>query len=334
MSTVSISMFGRLTIQPEGDKGACSMPQKAQELLAYLVLHRRAHPREKLATLLWQQCATERSKAYLRKALWQLREALEPEEEVEDDPLLRADGDWLKVHPQANLWVDVAEFESAFNDVCDCTMAEMTPAQVRALQDAATLYTGDLLENWYHEWCLRHRERLQDMFLRMLDRLTRCCERREVYDQGIQYGLRILRIDPARERAHRQLMRLRALAGDRTGALRQYERCAEVLEQELGVSPTTATRRLHEKILTDAFPPSSTRVPATGAEAATGNGAEPEEIDGAESNAPASSFRHAGLDSLRAGLERIRDLQNTLAEVQDQIRKEITAVESVLQERQ
>lgn len=325
-------MFGRLSVRFERTDGECSLPQKAQELLAFLLLRRRAHPREKLATLLWKKGATERSRAYLRKALWQLRDAIEPDDEDVEGAVVKAEGDWLRIHPEADLWVDVAEFESTFADLCDCSVQEMTDAQFRALQDAATLYTGDLLENWYHEWCLRHRERLQDMFLRTLDRLTRCCERRDIYDQGIQYGLRILRIDPARERAHRQLMRLRALAGDRTGALRQYERCAEVLEQELGVSPTTATRRLHEKILTDAFPPSSTRVSAAGAEAVPANGTEPEEIDGSESDAPESAFRHAGLDSLRAGLERIRHLQITLAEVQDQIREEITAVESVLQE--
>ncbi|MGH9768785.1 MAG: bacterial transcriptional activator domain-containing protein, partial [Blastocatellia bacterium] len=41
--------------------------------------------------------------------------------------------------------------------------------------------------------------------------------------------------DPACERTHQQMMRLKHLAGDRTGAMRQYDRCVKALCQELGV---------------------------------------------------------------------------------------------------
>lgn len=328
MAFLSVSMFGKLQIHLDGEPTAGSMSRKAKELFVYLLLHPRAHPREKLATLLWQHGTTERTKAYLRKALWQLRQSLEGEDS-DVESVLRVDGDWVQIHPEADLWVDVAIFEEAFDGVRDCTAPEMSTDQVEALEEATSLYTGDLLENWYHEWCLKERERLKDMLLRMLDRLTRCCEQEGAYDSGIEYGLRALRIDPARERIHRQLMRLRARDGDRTGALRQYERCAEVLDQELDVSPTTTTRRLYERIQEDRFPappPHKSASPVS----QMGDGRKIEEQSTVEVLEAHTDARDV---FLRDGLDRLRQLQSRLAAVQQQIRREVEAVEIVLEQR-
>jgi DNA-binding SARP family transcriptional activator len=327
MSVLSVSMFGRFEIQRDGSTLATSPPRKARELLAYLLLYRRGHPREKLATLLWHE-ETNQTRAYLRKALWQLRRAFDAEGEA-TSPVLQSDGDWLQIHPEADLWLDVTVFEDAFAQVRDCPVPAMTADQVESLKRAVDLYAGDLLENWYHDWCLIERERLQDMYLRALDRLARCCEDRGAYETGIQHCLEAHRVDPARERTHRQLMRLRARAGDRTGALRQYERCAEVLEQELGVSPATATQRLHEEILRDEFPASS-----AGALTASLQGASDRDESSPASEDEITPFGSPSSDdaSLQAGLERIRELQSTLAAVQKQIRHDFEAVEVAFEE--
>jgi DNA-binding SARP family transcriptional activator len=43
-------------------------------------------------------------------------------------------------------------------------------------------------------------------------------------------------------------MRLYYLVGDRTAALRQYERCAEILRRELAVEPAASTIALYQQI--------------------------------------------------------------------------------------
>ncbi len=318
-------MFGKLEVYLNGDPIASALSQKAQELLVYLLLHRRSHPREKLATLLWKHGTTERTKAYLRKALWQLRQPVETSD-AEVDGLCRANGDWVQIDPGVVDRVDAAVFEKAFDAVRDSTAEDMSADQVQTMERAVALYTGDLLENWYQEWCLEERQRLKDMLLRMLDRLTRWCEREGAYDSGIQYGRRALRIDPARERIHRHLMRLWTLAGDRTGALRQYERCTEVLDCELGVSPSTATESLHAQIRDDRFPPAGGDTPPPPGEAAQLADGGEEERRGTE---PASLENKDC--SLRNGLERIRRLQGRLASIQEEIRREVEAVKGALQ---
>jgi len=57
--------------------------------------------------------------------------------------------------------------------------------------------------------------------------------------------------DRARERTHRRMMRLYYLLGDRAEALRQYERCATTLEEELGIHPSKSTIAIYRQIQAD-----------------------------------------------------------------------------------
>ena len=144
------------------------------------------------------------------------------------------------------MWTDVGAFEQAYE--CLHKLEELDAVRAQTLQQAVSCYQGDLLEGWYQDWCLCERERLLNMYLIMLDRLIGYCEKHQEYDAGLDYGERILKYDPARERTHQQVMRLKCLAGDRTGAMRQYDRCVKALSRELGVPPSRRTRELFDRI--------------------------------------------------------------------------------------
>jgi DNA-binding SARP family transcriptional activator len=60
--------------------------------------------------------------------------------------------------------------------------------------------------------------------------------------------MRSLEVDPARESTYRALMRLLFMNGDRTSALRAYERCAAVIQGEFGVLPESETEALVAEI--------------------------------------------------------------------------------------
>ena len=58
----------------------------------------------------------------------------------------------------------------------------------------------------------------------------------------------ITALDPLREEGHRLLMRLLASSGNRSAALKQHERCVQILRDELGIAPDAETERLAEAI--------------------------------------------------------------------------------------
>src|SRR5512145_619127 len=206
MGKLNVHLFGKFAVHYDSHPLPGLESRKAQELFCYLLLHdRHPHPREVLAGLLWGDTSTVQSKTYLRKALWLLqRELVAPDSA---HPLL-IEHDWVQINPQADLWLDVAAFEHAFNAVQGIPGEQLDNAAAERLRQAVELYQGELLDGWYQDWCLYERERLQDIYLAVLDKLMGYCEVQCEYERGLAYGAQILRYDRAREQTYRRLMRL------------------------------------------------------------------------------------------------------------------------------
>jgi DNA-binding SARP family transcriptional activator len=307
VGVLQVSLFGRFRVrcgrQPLAGLGA----SKVQELFCYLLLYRdRPHPREALANLLWGDCPTIQSKRYLRKALWRIQTALDSRADSNNGRVLLVEPDWVRFNPEADLWLDVAAFEQAYTLAQGIPGRDLDSQRVQLLREAVDLYQGDLLEGWYHDWCLYERERLQHVYLAMLDKLMDTCEADRDYEAGLTYGARILRYDRARERTHRRLMRLHYLSKSRTAALRQYERCVAALNEELHVGPARRTVALYEQIRADQliWPPLAL--------------------------AEAHALSETVPPSLSHILARLRQLHDVLADIQHRVRQDIEAMELAL----
>ena len=250
-TTLTVSLFGKFSVQFGDSPLAALDPGLGQALFSYLLLHQdQPHPCEALASLLWDDVAAAQAKNNLDQALHQLQTALAPQAGSPLPGLLQIEPGWIQLHSIAGLRLDTASFESAFNLCQNHDSRQLTLAQMQVLQSAVELYQGDLLEGWLQTWCIYARERFQYQYLAMLDKLLNYCVAHQAYATGIRYGARILHYDQARERTHRQLMQIYALAGDPSGALHQYERCATFLQQALGVGPAPQTIKLYDQIRT------------------------------------------------------------------------------------
>ena len=249
MPTLSVRLFGKFNVCRDREPVQTLDVHKIQEFFSYLLVFRaRPHQREALAGLFWGESDTSQSRKNLRQVLWQLQSALSLEVGAQDPPLLLVEPEWVQVNPLGDLWLDVDEFEKIAAQALGTCGSHLESEQVDRLRLAVNLYTGDLLEGWYQDWCLFERERLQNMYLVMLDKLIDHCELTGDCDSGLDYGARILRYDRARERTHYQLMRLHCMDGNRTDALRQYERCVMALKEELNVVPCQEVTDLYLQI--------------------------------------------------------------------------------------
>ncbi|HEV7684651.1 MAG TPA: bacterial transcriptional activator domain-containing protein [Pyrinomonadaceae bacterium] len=304
MPSLKFQLFGKFSVQRDTQSLKGLDAGKDQELLSYLLVRRdRCHQREALASLLWGDTSTERSKKYLRQSLWHVHTALQ-DGVVDDPPALTVGHDWIQLNMQSGFSLDIELFERASATVQGIPGRELDAGSVQMLKEAAALYKGDLLEGWYQDWCLFERERLQNLYLLMLDKLLAYSERHREYEAGQGYGSIILSYDRARERTHRQLMLLKYRAGDRTAALRQYERCVRALAEELDVAPQKHTTELYDQIRADRL--DGSRIDTTG------------------SDVPVSGSR---LGVLR----RMKRLQAILAAVQKRVQRDIEAVEQGLE---
>jgi TolB-like protein/Flp pilus assembly protein TadD len=100
----------------------------------------------------------------------------------------------------------------------------------------------------FSEWLEAERTRLQDVAAAVLYRLGKHYKATGRYDEALAIARRLLDLNPLREKSHRLIMRINAKSGDRSQALLQYQRCAELLHKELGVEPDFITIRTYEEI--------------------------------------------------------------------------------------
>ena len=255
MSSIKVSFFGKFNLA-YGEKGAYAIrARKVQELFVYLIMFRNhPQPRESLSEVLWADQSVPKSRKNLRQTLWHLQSVLKKTQNSSGLEIFVDDG-WVHIDFPTDFWLDIAEFEQIFDLVNQKRVRDLSVEDFKAMQYAVDLYKGDLLEGWYQDWCIFERERFQMMYLMLLDKLVQYCEVHNEYDAGLSYGWQILRQDHAYERAHRQMMRLYSMSGNRTQALHQYQRCVDALRNELGVEPSAGTKQLYEQIQSDTFMP-------------------------------------------------------------------------------
>jgi DNA-binding SARP family transcriptional activator len=184
----------------------------------------------------------------LNTALWRLRKVLEPEGVPRGTYLITTSMGKIGFNRQSDYCLDVAEFEKHTQKALAQPYTELTAVQARTLEDALSLYSGDLLEGFYDDWALRERERLYSLELRGLAHLLKYHRHHKDYDKAIACGQKILDLDPLREEIHREMMRLHKANRQRTLAIRQYETCCRILDNELSVGPMEETRLLHDQI--------------------------------------------------------------------------------------
>jgi DNA-binding SARP family transcriptional activator len=247
-----VQLFGNLRIHDHRCRLECFQSNRAKELFCYLLLHRdHPHSRETLAGLFWADCDKNQSRKYLRQALWQLHHSMRAAGANGDPRCLNVEGEFVGWDQQADIWVDVFQFEQAFASAQLTGADRLSRASAEDLRRAVALYEGDLMEGWYQDWCLFHRERLQGNYLVLLETLMDYSELHREYDAGIAYGERLLYRDKVRERSYIRMMRMQYLAGDRAGAIRQFQRCVVALKEELDIKPSRRTREVYEKICAD-----------------------------------------------------------------------------------
>jgi DNA-binding SARP family transcriptional activator/TolB-like protein/Tfp pilus assembly protein PilF len=233
--TLSISILGPLVIESD-NRRLGKVPKKARALLAYLAAQSgQAVSRERLADLLWPYQGSEQARHSLRNCLLELRKAL---------------GRSASIH----LVTDFANcrLKDVITDLDDFERRSRS-RQREDLRAAAELYRGEFLGDFdidsepFQEWLAAERDRTLAVVCDVLSRLTADDVPGE-QESAIQFGRRLVALDPLSEFGQRALMRAYARAGRRGEALRQYKTCADTLKRELGVAPDLETQALANDI--------------------------------------------------------------------------------------
>ena len=254
MGKQHLFLFGMPHLVEEGRRVNIER-RRGLALLAYLALARQPHSRDLLAALFWPENDTASARAGLRRELHNLKKAL-PEN------LIDTSGEHAGLAQNAQLWVDVHEFESLLERVKEHghNLDPLAPDEaclqcLPRLEAAVALYKADFMAGFslsdsagFDEWQFFQGEKLRALLAQALQRLSTWHVGQGNYPPAIDHARRWLALDNLHELAHRALMRLYYASGQRAAALRQYQECQRLLEEQLGVDPEAETAELYQAI--------------------------------------------------------------------------------------
>jgi DNA-binding SARP family transcriptional activator len=197
------------------------LPLTAQRLVAFLALHGRPLHRLHVAGSLWMDGSDERTCACLRTALWRVG-SLEPTLIVRTSThLALGDGVAVDVHATATRASGILHGEIPADD----PLLELSQA-------------GELLPDWYDDWVLIERERVRQLIICALERLSADARRAGRLAEATEAGLAAVTQEPLRESAHRLVVEAHLAHGNASEAIRHYRMFGELLRERLDLEPS------------------------------------------------------------------------------------------------
>lgn len=238
MSQLTISLLGTPQIELDG-RPIHVETRKAIALLAYLACASRPVKRDELASLLWP--GSDQARGVLRRTLAALNQAIGKEWLAADRQTIGLDWE------QAGLWVDLVHFQR--NLMVAGRLA--TEQRLGLWAETAGLYRGRFLQGFtlgdspaYDNWQLWQAEQIARQINQLYERLVQGYQEQGAAEMAIRYARCWLVLEPLREPAQRELIRLLAAAGERAAALQQYQSYLRLLAEEVGVAAQAETVEL------------------------------------------------------------------------------------------
>jgi DNA-binding SARP family transcriptional activator len=225
---LEVRLIGGLSAAVDGRPLELPADARARELLARLALSPGAHPRSVFAGRLRPDVPEDSARKTLRNALYELRRALGPA--GRDGLVVTGDRIGLSDTVRVDLW----EFRRCLAD--------------GKLEAAAAAGHGEVLAGFDGDWALRARDEHAAELAGVLGTLAARAEHAGDLPAALAWARRRLDVEPLAEAAHRDLIRLLALDGDRPAALVAARAMSERLRSELGIPPSATTRALVEDV--------------------------------------------------------------------------------------
>lgn len=222
---------------------------KAKELFELLITHRHMKlQKEEIFQYLWPDQEEETANKNFKVTLNALLKVLEPHRKAREESFfVLREGSAYGLNPNAAYEMDSMIFENLISK----GLEETNPRHAaEILEEGLNLYKGDYLNDLrLKPWTNSERERLRQLFLRGAERLAQHAIRLLEFNLALEWCERILAVDPTWEEAYRLLMYCYYQNNNRPQAIRWYEKCCEVLEDELGVEPMEQTREMYKLVL-------------------------------------------------------------------------------------
>jgi len=227
--------------------------KKCKEIFAYLSInHKRKIYREVLMELFWPNSSPSSARNCLNVTMHNIRHFLQPMD-FKNDLILFKD-DCYSFNQEISFQIDVEQFRLTWREAEYTEREKKGEEALKKYEQAACLYEGDFMEDYiYADWPSVERENLKEIYLFILERISNYYSLNGKPETAIGICEKILEKDNCREDIHRRLMMCYKRVGMRDKAIKQFQKCVDILHSEFKVEPAGETFNLYNKIKNDSI---------------------------------------------------------------------------------
>ena len=140
-----------------------------------------------------------------------------------------------------------------FNNYVESGLSERSPkTAVEQLLKASSIYKGHLFEEKLElEWIAEERERVEQQYIQLLERLAQTYTRLREFGKTIYWAEKFFESIIHGRKHIRLLMYAHYQLQNRAQSVKWYKKCSDVLEDELNITPMETTEQMYKIIMNE-----------------------------------------------------------------------------------
>ncbi|MDM8534758.1 BTAD domain-containing putative transcriptional regulator [Clostridiaceae bacterium HSG29] len=242
MSRIKFTLLGNPNIFLNEKRITDEFSSKSKALIFYLLLNsNKTYSREYLSFHLWPNSNKKAAFSNLRYNLWKINNYFEKS----------GIGDIIYTKNDKIGLIDIFDYESDLNNLIDLKKSD----ELIDKEKVRILYKGDFLEGFYlresldyNDWVFFEREKIQRIYIEILNSLLKLYEDNKMYNKTISLLENMIQIDPYNEILYSKIINVFLFKDDKVFALKYYNKCVNILREDLNISPKESTKKLLARI--------------------------------------------------------------------------------------
>ncbi len=251
-AAIQVQTLGNFQVWVEGEKVHPTDwgRDKTLQLFQFLLTsrHRRGLHKEQIMDRIWEDLDAKSGEQTFKVALHGVNKVLEPNRKSRTEPRFVIRQGLAYQLALDEIWIDADAMEK-FIALGNQLLHNHPGAAKLAYQEAIHLHHGVYLPSrLYEDWSSDERERLQILALGATITLGELLLEENPLE-SVRLAQQALLLDATWEDAYRLEMQAYLKKGNRPMAIKTYQQCEKILDEEFGIEPLPETKRLMKDIL-------------------------------------------------------------------------------------
>jgi len=243
-----VYLTGRLVVEgPDGSFDEADLPGNlGRVVLAALAVERVPIGRERLAAMLWDEDSPDGWNGSLNSLISKIRSLFDQLGVDGKEAITSSGGSYQLVLPP-DAWVDLEVAQRSLDRAEGLHRRGEVAAALAEATTASAVFRRPFLSGFYGDWVDDTRRRLSVCLYRCYEVLADGWRLRDDLPLAASIAEKAVALDPFRETGYRLLMEAELARGDVVAALRVFDRCERVMQDEFGASPSSRTLEVVER---------------------------------------------------------------------------------------